>query len=548
MPTISSAQEARAFIENLEQKQLKAPSIRQNLTQTKPGSFMDWLQQETVELQRIAQKETPDKVLATPQLRERFEAYYEIFMTVEKSFNGVDIAGNKAFGTTMSQGLVKKLAASPQFATQFLDIVSLDKRQQFEALVYSAIPDRVAKGQDALGLRDILSNLPPSMLSPANVELMDAFLQTLEKTEVSRRFEMMARIDAYIRSGHARNDLESDSEDGKALRQSLKGMTYTPGTTPDIIKLKAAREALFNRFDELFHVVQIKNDMAIDKGIFTIQPDYKTNRRDKNGMPACMQTASAGTVDVAILKHGEPGKWLWTTVTATLNHEHISVEGEQTTRHHRASKNMVFENGDKYSELKNQSVEMTLLYAAQINVNSKASKIAKNIGADTDSKLLQAVNDLVPLTMMSNKKDTSTVEEFRLVCAGAPANPRLETDIGVDTHAAVSADIIITALNGLLAAEVQQGKLTIRSKFDESLKFCAQLINAYDGNTELLDKAPAKAWRGLIEQMYLSTEQGDFHGLKAVRSAVQGLQLRQMEYQAEKAEKAEVTSDTTLAA
>lgn len=548
MPTITSAQEAQAFIESLEQKQLKAPTIRQHLTQTKPGSFMDWLQQETVELQRIAHKETPDKVLSTPHLKERFDAYYEIFMTVEKSFNGLDIAGNKTFGTTLSQGLVKKLAASPQFANQFLDIVSLDKRHQFEALVYSAIPDRVTKGQDALGLRDILSNLPPSMLSPANVDLMDAFLQTLEKTEVSRRFEMMARIDAYIRSGHARNDLESDSEDGKALRQSLKGMTYTPGTTPDIVKLKAAREALFNRFDDLFHVVQIKDNMAIDKGSFAAQPGYKKTRREKNGLPACMQTASAGTVDVAILKCGEPGKWLWTTVTATLNHEHISVEGEQTTRHHRASKNMVFEHGTGYHPLKNQSVEMTLMYAAQINVNAKASKIAKNIGADTDTNLMQAINDLVPLTMMSNKKDTSTVEEFRLVCAGAPTNPLLETEISADNHAAVSADIIITALNGLLAAEVQQGKLTIRSKFDESLKFCAQLINAYKANTELLDKAPTETWCGLIEQMYMSTEQGNFHGLQNVHAAIEALQARQIKHQSKKNAEVNASSEANFAA
>lgn len=545
MLAITSAQEAQDFIEVLEKKQLKAPSIRQNLTQERPGSFMSWLQQETLDLQRLAQKETPEKILATPPLRERFEAYYETFITVEKLFNGLDIAGNKQFGTTLSQSLVKKLAASPQFATQFLDIVSLDKRQQFEALVYSAIPDRVAKGQDALGLRDILSNLPPSMLSPANVDLMDAFLQTLEKTEVSRRFEMMARIDAYIRSGHARNDLESDSEDGLALRQSLKGMTYTPGTPPDVIKLKAAREALFNRFDELFHVVQIKNEMAIDKGIFTLQPDYKKNRRDKNGMPACMQTAGPGTVDVAILKHGEPGKWLWTTVTATLNHEHISVEGEQVTRHHKASQKMVWENGDKLSPLPGkQNVEMTLLYAAQINVNSKASKIAKNIGADTNPHLLQAINDLVPLTMMSNKKDTSTAEEFRLVCAGAPANSLLETANTPEAYSAASADIIITALNGLLGAEVQNGKLTIRSKLDESLKFCAQLLNANNTNVELLDKAPAEKWAGLIEHMYLSTEQGNFHGLKTVQSAVEALQFRQMKNAQKKA--AHASQDSTM--
>ena len=546
MPAISSAQEAHVFIDHLAKKGLKAPTLRQHLTQVKPGSFMEWLQQETMALQRIAQKETPEKVLATPALKERFETYYELFMTVEKSFNGLDVAGNKTFGTTLSQGLVKKLADSPQFANQFLDVVSLDKRQQFEALVYSAIPDRVAKNQDALGLRDILSSLPPSMLSPANVDLMDVFLQTLEKTEVSRRFEMMARIDAYIRSGHARNDLESESEDGAALRQALSGMTYSPGVPPDIIKVKAAREALFTRFDELFHIVQIKEGMAIDKGVFAIQPDYHTNRRDKNGMPACMQTAAAGTVDVAILKHPANGEWCWTTVTASKNHEHISVEGEQTTRHHKASQNMVFEYNGGYKELKNQSVEMTLMYPAQINVNAKASKMAKAIGADTDAPLLQAINDLIPLTMMSNKKDTSFVESFRLVTVGAPTNPRLETEIAPDTHPQVAADAIITALNGLLNTELQQGKLTIRSRFDESLKYCAQLLNAYNKNELLLKHAPAIQWEALIEQMHLSTEQGDYHGLSTLQSAVQGLQLRQQRYNTAKGNT--ITSEASLVA
>ena len=172
--------------------------------------------------------------------------------------------------------------------------------------------------------------------------------------------------------------------------------------------------------------------------------------------------------------------------------------------------------------------------------------MAKAIGADTDAPLLQAINDLIPLTMMSNKKDTSFVESFRLVTVGAPTNPRLETEIAPDTHPRVAADAIITALNGLLNTELQQGKLTIRSRFDESLKYCAQLLNAYNKNEPLLKHAPAIQWEALIEQMHLSTEQGDYHGLSTLQSAVQGLQLRQQRYNTAKGNT--ITSEASLVA
>lgn len=530
MNPIESMSDALNFLKDLHQKELKPASIRKNLTNVKDGSFMQWLKQETQELKSLSNMHGPDHILNKPELKNRFQSYYELFITVEDTFNSISIAGNEHFGTTLSKNIVKEINAHPQFVGSFLDIVSLDKRRQFEALLYSTIPEKVETNQDSIGIRDVLANLPSSMLSPASMELMDSFLHTLEKTELSRRFEMMARVDAYIRSGWARNDLESESFDGRELRNALNSLAYSENTPNNKINIDAAREALFTRFDQLFHVIQIKDGMAIHKGIFAIQPGYSKKRRSRDGLPLCMQKADTGTVDIAIQECNKPDKWLWSTVTSTLNAEQLSVEGEQVTRHTAASKNMVFEYNNGYKKMKTQDVQFSLVYAALLNANSKPTKMTKNIGADKDAALMESVNDLVPLTMMTNKKDTTWVENYRLVCVGGPSNPQLETDTKPEKHQPHVARILIKALTGLLNGNVENGKLTIRSKYDLALSYCAQLLTSHGKNPDLLDKAPTQNWLAQIQRLHLSTEQGNFHSLQRLQDTIEALEYRQLKH------------------
>ena len=520
--TVHSAATAIDYINQIQQKNLKTAAIRHNMTKPGSGTFMDWIVQETKDLQALSDTQPSDQLLNDDATKERFQQYYEVFIHLEKTFN--PIAPPSQFGTTLTKKIVKEISTDAKFVTQFLDMVSLDKRQDFEKLVYSAIPRQVQNNNDAKGLRDFLADLPPNVLSPSTMDAMDAFFQTLDKVEMSTRFEILARVDAYIRSGWARHDLESDSPSTAPLRDALFELSGQKKKNPQT--LHDARLALFTRFDQLFRIMKIKDGMAIDQGVFSVQPDYKAP--SDNILPACMRTAQGGTVDVVIQQCGNTNEWLWSIVTATYGAEQLSAEGEQTERHYQASQNIVFEYGDTYKKLSNQQVDVSLVYPALVNAQKKSCKFSQAVGA-SNLVIRQSINDLIPLAMVSNCADPSSMRQFRMTCIGAPSNHDLEHP-DADARAKVASEQIITALSSILSS-APDAKLVMRSKMDESIRIASQLLASHDENPYLLASAPIDMWLGQFETFKQQVTSGDFNSLKQLKSNLRAFQGYQQEYQ-----------------
>ncbi len=519
--TVHSAATAIDYINQIQQKNLKTAAIRHNMTKSGSGTFMDWIVQETKDLQALSDTQPSDQLLNDDATKERFQQYYEVFIHLEKTFN--PIAPPSQFGTTLTKKIVKEISTDAKFVTQFLDMVSLDKRQDFEKLVYSAIPRQVQNNNDAKGLRDFLADLPPNVLSPSTMDAMDAFFQTLDKVEMSTRFEILARVDAYIRSGWARHDLESDSPSTAPLRDALFELSGQNKKNPQT--LHDARLALFTRFDQLFRMMKIKDGMAIDQGVFAVQPDYK--EPSNNILPACMRTAQGGTVDVVIQQCGNTNQWLWSIVTATYSADHLAAEGEQTERHYQASQNIVFEYGDTYKKLNNQDVEISLVYPALINAQKKSCKFSQAVGG-SNLVIQQSLNDLVALTMISNCAEPAKMRQFRMTCIGAPVNHALEHS-DVDVRARVASEQIITALSSILSS-APEAKLVMRSKMDEAMKIAGQLLASHDENIYLLENAPVDQWLSQFETFKQQITSGDFNNLRQLRMTLIGYKTLQEEH------------------
>ena len=87
--TVHSAATAIDYINQIQQKNLKTAAIRHNMTKPGSGTFMDWIVQETKDLQALSDTQPSDQLLNDDATKERFQQYYEVFIHLEKTFNPI---------------------------------------------------------------------------------------------------------------------------------------------------------------------------------------------------------------------------------------------------------------------------------------------------------------------------------------------------------------------------------------------------------------------------------------------------------------------------
>ena len=142
----------------------KSPAlIREALTNPK-SEFLEWVQQESKELRDIVEK-TLDHVLTEQSPRVRFQDFYNLFLAMEEMGNA--LTDTRDFGTALSKHILTAQGVDKDTMEQFLDVVNLDKRQQFESSVVRAIPSQLSLHDDDSGVRHFVSGLSVAQLSPS---------------------------------------------------------------------------------------------------------------------------------------------------------------------------------------------------------------------------------------------------------------------------------------------------------------------------------------------------------------------------------------------
>lgn len=505
----------------------KSPAlIREALTNPK-SEFLEWVQQESKELRDIVEK-TLDHVLTEQSPRVRFQDFYNLFLAMEEMGNA--LTDTRDFGTALSKHILTAQGVDKDTMEQFLDVVNLDKRQQFESSVVRAIPSQLSQHDDASGLRHFVSGLSVAQLSPSTKESMDILVDALNQVETSTRYEILARVDAYIRSGWARNDLESDDPSGASLREAFARLKEVGDTTKDNPAVAPTILALFSRFDHLFHKVVVQNGKAIDYGNFANQPGYKSPSFKTS--PDCLKRAGKGLVDVAILCHNKPNEWITTLVTSAKSPDWIGREGEQHARHIAALKADWYYVDPKRNPkeaprpLPPQTVRPGIAYGAIINTNSR-SKLLQQLKLSPLSPTVQSINDLPLLFMLSNRKDYTESETLDITCMGALPNMDLVGSLDTDEYPRKVAEQVITAVSGLLQASVDT--LVAASDLANSIGLATNVMALHQDNEHLIQNAPVKEWRQTVNALNLKLTSGDFAPIRQLNMAITALQCLQME-------------------
>lgn len=499
----------------------KCAQVRMELTKSS-SPFCRWLIEESTRLQNIAE-EGIDAIVTNPQRLNDFQNFYNLFLTVEQKGNQLGVSGN--FGETLSKKMLEILPVAKPFIQDFVEVLSLEKRQRFEGLLCSEIPKQLGLNNDSAGLTAFMAGLSMSDLSPSTQKNITSVLASaLSEVETSTRFEILARVDAYIRSGHARADFEGTTPDAQHLRDAFEQLNTTQaGSKSAKILVRQATDTLFRVLDHRMHKVKVVADKIIDYGSYVHQPGYKFNSK----LPVCAQRAESGTLDVAILEYDKANRWIIGMATSVKTSEWLGREGEQYNR--QTNENLQWHFIDltrgKKEEPRPMRVPQTtspsIVYNALINVNSTKNKLASQLGAQLNSDVVQSVNALVLLKILANRKDSDQSRAAHIGCIGAPVNQKIVQSLGTDQFSKIAADQLMLAIEGLTNCAIENQKMAASSDLVSAMNLSASLLDAYTDNKYLLEKAPWAEWHTKLMNLKDSVEAGDFEAIRRLANVVE---------------------------
>lgn len=498
------------------------------------SAFAKYVKHETQELSNLTNGKTIPQVVQNTKLRQRIYEYYDLFLRIEDLFaDRQDLPGKGQFGKILCKKLLTKISVSREFAQEFLGVVNLKNRQRFEHFVTTHLNEAVTNQTEDLGLKDVLATTSDNILSPTNSSLIDTFLHAINKIETSRRYEILARVDAYIRSGWARHDFEKDppSELKKAMEElKIRKETTGPDSLQTRQALAKASSELFYRFDEVFRIVKVNAGKAVDYGVFSIQEGYQ-----RVGNPKSLDTASTGLIDVAITDQKNPKKWYFSLVTSTLSAEHLDVESNQLFRHREAVRNIVFQNGDVLQPIQVDQIDFSVVYPSMINtsngINAK-NKFAQQMGiTKSGDPMEQYLNALVPLTLMSNTNDLKNTKDLRLLAVGNKQAPIFQFSCTDDEHIEYASNAMKEVIPTVIQALKSQSNVPLRSKLSTVIQMCTKIMNQFAKEPAFLQDVDVNTWADEFEEISASMD-GSISDVRTIEMTCAGISRNRSKRQA----------------
>lgn len=174
-----------------------------------------------------------------------------------------------------------------------------------DATRFQSEQDQIVKTVSTASSKDGAKHmLAQSRVSLANASQGPAhqLLHVMNELSNAARYELLSKVDLYIRSGHAQNDLTTTNKATKGLRAAFAILTKKPaGSLGHSEALNSACHALYGRFDELFQSVFVKADKSgSGKVIATNHGSLAAARKDNDEGFACERVAASGYIDSVI--------------------------------------------------------------------------------------------------------------------------------------------------------------------------------------------------------------------------------------------------------
>lgn len=270
-----------------------------------------------------------------------------------------------------------------------------------DATVYQNEQDRIVKTVSTASRTDGAKY----MLAQTRVSLANAsqgpahqLLHVMNELSNAARYELLSKVDLYIRSGHAQNDLTTPNKATKELRDKFAALEKKPvGSVGYSGVLTAACQALYSRFDELFQSVFVKADKSgSGKVIATNHGSLGSTRKDNDDGFACERTAYSGYIDSVIYSVDKKTVYAG-LVTANDKSLNMVSQGEQLAKQLAGLQGLA---------TKDQTVDATSIIRAThhndvVRKNSAREEFFNQLRVDpTNTGFVQCLDKMQALTVL----------------------------------------------------------------------------------------------------------------------------------------------------
>ena len=331
----------------------------------------------------------------------------------------------------------------------------------------------------------------------------NALIALLQGASESQRYEMYARVDAYLRSNHAKHDLEGTAPETQGLRDAFSQLTnIAPDATEYKNAIFFAKDALYKRFDQLFEYIYVKSapdkngNRIEEKG--TLETYRKENSIDYSTTPyMCTSRGSSGYIDVAIRNQLNPSEWFISLATAVSSNQSFStIEGNQLALHGEAMQ----------QRFGVANVHISFLEPTFVNIYSEATKTRMNktqkewaeLGVEKNKPAaIKAFNSLPIIAKVDTRTNGFNRANTRFLTMGA----KLEWTTLPLTKAQWSnkvLDTVQTVLPYLLDADtpLPSGPKHVGSLV---MVMLSQVLNAHQTDPAFLEPPVGDVWDRMVE-------------------------------------------------
>lgn len=284
------------------------------------------------EISSIHRAGLPVSVDDAPQsLQEGVQELRGFLLNAERRLNTKEFKSGAAptFGSDLKKRWMKTVFQNADDVRCICELTDATVLQNEQDRVVKTV--RSASPKD--GAKDMLAQSKVSLAVPSKGP-SHQLLQVMNELSNAARYELLSKVDLYIRSGHAQNDLATNNKNTMALRDAFAALEKKPaGTIGYSDALAAACDALYGRFDELFQKVFVKADKAGNSGKVTAKNhgSLSANRDEDEKGFACERVAPSGYIDSVI--YSVDKKVIYASL-ATANDKALNLvnQGEQLAK------------------------------------------------------------------------------------------------------------------------------------------------------------------------------------------------------------------------
>ena len=331
----------------------------------------------------------------------------------------------------------------------------------------------------------------------------NALIALLQGASESQRYEMYGRVYAYLKSNHAKNDLESKDPQTQKLRDAFKVLM---NTSSDDIHYRnvvfTAQDELYKRFDQIFEYIYVKStpdkygNIIEEKG--TLETYRKENAIDIKKVPyMCTARGTSGYIDVAIRNQLNPKEWFICLATAVSSNESFStIEGNQLALHGEAMQNT-------YGV---ENVHIAFIEPTFVNIYSDNSKqrITKpqrewaELGIEKNKPtIIKAFNNLPIISKIDTRTNGFNRASTRFLTVGAKLEWRNEPLTSAEWSTQVL-DVVQKILPYILDPETP---LPTGPKHVGSIVMAmlSQVLNAHQDDPDFISSTVGQQWEKMAE-------------------------------------------------